>query len=437
MSRARLSRLPPPDRLLPDTAAVGDDGSLADRRLRASRELAAEFGTPLFVYDEAHLRARCREAVAAVRRRTAPSTPPRRSSAWRWRGSPTRRACGSTSPPAASCTSPSPQGCRPARACCTATTRASPSCAGRSTRASASIVVDSFDELDRLDALHAGRRRSPVPDVLLRITPGVHAHTHEFIATGQDDSKFGFNLGNGDAMRGRRTGRRSIGDASSSGVHCHIGSQRLRRIELRQGRRGDGRASPRRSGCPSWCSAAGSASPTSTARKHRRSRSGATSARCVPGARCHVAGQRRARSVDRGRRRRHGVHGRHDQAHPRRAHLRRRRRRDERQPAPGALRQRLRGVPAPRAPFAERSCTARLVGKHCESGDVLLFDAAFPPTSPSATCWRRRSRVPTARSMGSQLQQLTRPPVVFVADGEARLVIRRETFDDLLATDVG
>ena len=44
------------------------------------------------------------------------------------------------------------------------------------------IVVDSFDELDRLDALHA--EGLPVPAVLARITPGVHAHTHEFIATG-------------------------------------------------------------------------------------------------------------------------------------------------------------------------------------------------------------------------------------------------------------
>ena len=63
--------------------------------------------------------------------------------------------------------------------------------------ASARIVVDSFDELDRLDALHAGGR--PRAAVLLRITPGVEAHTHEFVATGQDDSKFGFGLGSGDA----------------------------------------------------------------------------------------------------------------------------------------------------------------------------------------------------------------------------------------------
>jgi len=88
------------------------------------------------------------------------------------------------------------------------------------------IVVDSFDELDRLDALHA--EGLPTPRVLARITPGVHAHTHEFIATGQDDSKFGFNLGNGDAHRAIDRMRRST-SVHLDGVHCHIGSNVLKR----------------------------------------------------------------------------------------------------------------------------------------------------------------------------------------------------------------
>ena len=59
-------------------------------------------------------------------------------------------------------------------------------------------------------ARRAARRRAcRRPTVLARITPGVHAHTHEFIATGQDDSKFGFNLGNGDAQRAVDRMRRS------------------------------------------------------------------------------------------------------------------------------------------------------------------------------------------------------------------------------------
>ena len=85
------------------------------------------------------------------------------------------------------------------------------------------VVVDSFDELDRLDALHAaGAGRSP--DVLLRITPGVHAHTHEYIATGQDDSKFGFNLGQRRRRRAPSSGPGGRRRCNLVGLHCHIGS---------------------------------------------------------------------------------------------------------------------------------------------------------------------------------------------------------------------
>ena len=61
------------------------------------------------------------------------------------------------------------------------------------------IVVDSFDELDRLEELAARGRAAP--RVLVRVTPGVEAHTHEYIETGTDDSKFGFTLSTGDALR--------------------------------------------------------------------------------------------------------------------------------------------------------------------------------------------------------------------------------------------
>ena len=89
------------------------------------------------------------------------------------------------------------------------------------------IVVDSFDELDRLDALHA--TGLPAPSVLARVTPGVHAHTHEFIATGQDDSKFGFNLGNGDAAQGRSSGCAARRACSSAGCTATSGRTCSRR----------------------------------------------------------------------------------------------------------------------------------------------------------------------------------------------------------------
>ncbi|MFM8956317.1 MAG: homoserine dehydrogenase [Actinomycetota bacterium] len=80
------------------------------------------------------------------------------------------------------------------------------------------IVVDSFDELDRIDALVSGGL--PAPRVQLRITPGVYVHTHEFISTGQNDSKFGFNLANGDAERAIHRARRWTSSYTKSGVPC-------------------------------------------------------------------------------------------------------------------------------------------------------------------------------------------------------------------------
>jgi diaminopimelate decarboxylase len=83
-------------------------------------------------------------------------------------------------------------------------------------------VVDSFDELDRLDALHD--ETGVVPEVLIRVTPGIEAHTHEFVQTGQDDSKFGFGLQSGLARSAvdRATAAASV---ELVGLHAHIGSQ--------------------------------------------------------------------------------------------------------------------------------------------------------------------------------------------------------------------
>ena len=192
---------PVPLHLLPDTATVQADGSLAIGGCDVG-ELAGRFGTPLFIYDEAHLRARCAEAVAAF----GPG-----------------RAYYATK--AFLCTAM-------ARLAYEEGMHLDVASGGELyvalrelrmaiTEGVRHIVVDSFDELDRLESLHA--EGLPAPKVLARITPGVHAHTHEFIATGQDDSKFGFNLGNGDAHKAVDRMRRSL-SVQLEGVHCHIGS---------------------------------------------------------------------------------------------------------------------------------------------------------------------------------------------------------------------
>ena len=206
-------------RLLPDSATVGADGSLFVGGC-SLLDLAERFGTPLFVYDCAHVRARCREAVAAF-------------GAGRVIYATKAFLC------RAIARLVHEEGLRfdvatggelhvvlaagvPAGACVLHGNNKSDAELRQAIAAGVGrIVVDSFDELDRLDAIHG--EGTPVPDVLLRVTPGVHAHTHTYIATGQNDSKFGFNLANGDAERAARRAQRSA-SVNLVGFHSHIGS---------------------------------------------------------------------------------------------------------------------------------------------------------------------------------------------------------------------
>lgn len=84
------------------------------------------------------------------------------------------------------------------------------------------IVVDNFNEMAVLNQLC--QQQDIRQDILLRITPGVEAHTHEFIKTGQIDSKFGFTLPGGQAMEAVQTALAYPG-LNLVGLHCHIGSQ--------------------------------------------------------------------------------------------------------------------------------------------------------------------------------------------------------------------
>ncbi len=84
---------------------------------------------------------------------------------------------------------------------------------------------------------------------------------------------------------------------------------------------------------------------------------------------------------------------------------------------------------------AEPTQTLRLVGKHCESGDVLVGEASLPPVGPGdLVCLPATGAYGV--SMASNYNGVTRPAVVFVDGGRARLVTRRETYDDLIARDL-
>ena len=79
----------------------------------------------------------------------------------------------------------------------------------------------------------------------------------------------------------------------------------------------------------------------------------------------------------------------------------------------------------------------RLVGKHCESGDLLVRDGRVPGDLAVGDIIATPVTGAYGHSMGSNYNKVTRPAVVFAGNGNARVVVRRETWDDLLATDVG
>ena len=90
----------------------------------------------------------------------------------------------------------------------------------------------------------------------------------------------------------------------------------------------------------------------------------------------------------------------------------------------------------PRATDAGRDKAVRVVGKHCESGDLLVAEGRVPADLAVGDVLATPVTGAYGHSMGSNYNKVPRPPVVFVKDGDARLVVRRETEDDLLRLDV-
>jgi diaminopimelate decarboxylase len=89
----------------------------------------------------------------------------------------------------------------------------------------------------------------------------------------------------------------------------------------------------------------------------------------------------------------------------------------------------------PRAVDAPRTRAIRLVGKHCESGDLIVPDAFVPEDLKVGDVVATPVTGAYGYSMASNYNKVPRPAVVFVADGSARVVVRRETFDDLSRLD--
>jgi diaminopimelate decarboxylase len=415
---------------LPDNSTIGTDDSLSIGGVRVA-ELAAQYGTPLFVYDEEHLRARCRAAVNAfgagnVVYATKAFICGAMARLAHEEGLLLDVATGGelhtvlhAGVPASSCVlhgnNKSLDELRMAIA------------AGID-----HIVVDSFDEIDRLEKLHADGL--PVVRVQLRITPGVHVHTHEFVSTGQDDSKFGFNLNNGDAHK-------AIARAQSSaavdliGIHCHIGSNVFAVENFAEASKvmvdlfstlnlpgltlggGLGVAYTENEEAPTieqWAEVLQRATqslPAGSKVSVEPGRSIVASAGVTVytvGTVKPIDGIRTYISVDGGM---------SDNPRP-------------------VLYGSGYEVCDPARMSADRTESARIVGKHCESGDILVDSAAVVPNVLVGDLLVMPVTGAYGYSMASNYNKVMRPAVVFVSDGESRLVVRRETYDDLVRLDL-
>jgi len=421
---------PLPFHLLPDTATVDDHGRLSIGGCDVA-DLADRHGTPLFVYDEAHIRARCREAVSVLGDGATYA-----SKAFLCRavarlvheeGMRIDVATGGELQVVLAAGVPAE------RTVLHGNNKSLDELRLALTAGVGRIVVDSDDELDRIESLVASGL--PVPRVLLRINPGIEVHTHEHVRTGNLDSKFGFPLPTGQADDALARARASAA-VDLVGLHMHIGSQVFSVENFLEGLRAvapfvvaadlpelvvggglgvayvEGEAAPT---ITEWatavvqeCRAAGITAEIGV--EPGRAVVGAAAVtlytvgtvKFIPGVRTYV-------SVDGGM---------SDNPRP-------------------VLYGSGYETFLPRAATSRREMPIRLVGKHCESGDLLVREGRVPADLAVGDLIATPVTGAYGHSMGSNYNKVLRPAVVFVADGVDRLVVRRETVEDLLATDVG
>ena len=321
------------------------------------------------------------------------------------------------------------------------------------------IIVDGLDELHRLAAIAAERNERA--NVMFRLTPGVHAHTHEFIATAHEDQKFGLSMaGISEAMTdspAEQAVRAALGYDSINllGLHCHIGSQifepegfalaaerllefvaRMRAdygAELAELDLGGGYGiaytdadTPRPPAelakamaavVRSTCTRLGIEVPRISIEPGRAIVGPSTFTLYETGTIKTVnvdtpdggTYPRRYVSVDGGM---------SDNARP-------------------VLYDADYSVVVASRVTQQPAIISRVVGKHCESGDIVVRDAYLPADvaagdllavpGTGAYCW----------ALASNYNYVARPGVVAVADGQARLIVRGETEEDLLARDLG
>jgi diaminopimelate decarboxylase len=321
------------------------------------------------------------------------------------------------------------------------------------------IVVDSFEEIARLayltDPAPGGSGVRPPgpprdtmvkPNVLVRVTTGVEAHTHEFMATAHDDQKFGFSLASGAADEAVRRVIACPG-LSFAGLHSHIGSQifdtagfevaahrvvglavRIRDehgIEIAELDLGGGfgiaytdeddppavkeLAQSLRDIVDGQCRAAGLTRPRLTVEPGRGIVGPSTVSLYTVGTVKDVDGLRTYVSVDGGM---------SDNIRT-------------------ALYDAAYACALASRASAARPMLSRVVGRHCESGDIVVRHAYLPSDLVPGDLLAVPATGAYCRSLASNYNHVTRPAVVAVGAGAARTIVRRETLDDLLSLDIG
>ena len=310
-----------------------------------------------------------------------------------------------------------------------------------------SIVIDSLYEIERVAA--AAQKAGKVQRVLLRITPGIQAHTHESIATAHEDVKFGFSIASGAAWAAINAVR-THASLELRGIHAHIGSQifgyksfeilseRLISLlaqyrdefksELPELDLGGGYGIAYLPGDetvnPSDAMNALAAAVTKNCAAHNLQipRVSIEPGRAIVGPTMftlYEVGTVKDVTLENGSHRRYiSIDG----------------------GMSDNIRPSLYGAEYTTI-LANRTSTAphvssRLVGKHCETGDIVIREIDLPDDIVPGDLLAVPATGAYGRSMASNYNHVPRPPVVAVKDGKARVIVRRETEADLLGLDI-
>jgi len=310
-----------------------------------------------------------------------------------------------------------------------------------------SIVIDSLYEIDRV--AEAAKKAGKVQRVLLRITPGIQAHTHESIATAHEDVKFGFSIASGAAWSAI-TAVRTHPSLELRGIHAHIGSQifgyksfeilserliallaqyrdefksPLPELDLGGGYGiaylpGDETVNP----AEAMSALAAAVTKNCAVHKLQIPRVSIEPGRAIVGPAMftlYEVGTVKDVTLENGSHRRYiSVDG----------------------GMSDNIRPSLYGAEYTTI-LANRTSTAahissRLVGKHCETGDIVIREIDLPDDIVPGDLLAVPATGAYGRSMASNYNHVPRPPVVAVKDGKARIIVRRETEADLLRLDI-